>query len=141
MCAGAWLAGPDKRPGLPVNQREVLRAREGKMGCPGACLTSLCPPAQGLPQPPRPVRGFMANAGPAERMGHSSCAALVTPVLLRVGKAGGLLAPANLTFKRPRDPGVLSWLVGQCVGWDVCAFWKLKFTLPGDLFVPHPQGP
>lgn len=26
MCAGAWLAGPDKKPWLPVNQLEVLGA-------------------------------------------------------------------------------------------------------------------
>lgn len=76
----------------------------------------------------------MANVGSAERKGHSCCAALVTSVPLR----GDFLAPTDLSFKRPRDPGVLSWLVGQRVGWDV---WKLKLTLPGDLFVPRPQGP
>lgn len=83
----------------------------------------------------------MANIRPAEGKGHISYVTLVTPVLLHVYKAGGSLAPANLGFRRPRDPGVLSWPMGQCVGWDVCGSWKLKVSLPGELFVPHPQGP
>lgn len=109
-----------------MNQREVLVG--GKIGCTGACLTSLCPlpPAPGPPQAPSYSERFCGNIGPADSKGHSSCVTLVTLVLSPVFKAGSSPAPANLAFRRPQDSGVLSWHVGRCVGWDVCGFWELK---------------
>ena len=56
MCAGAWLAGSDKRPRLPMNQLEVLGV--GEIGQAGTLW--------GLVQ----VRGFRAQAdrkGPRQR--------------------------------------------------------------------------
>lgn len=133
MCAGAWLAGPDKRLRLPMNQLEVLGAGGDRAGWhrshqPGSA------PSRASPSSLMQVReGFLTNAGLVERKGCSSCAVRVAPALFCVCKPGGFLAPTYLgPSKRPPDPGALSWHLGQCMRWDVCSFWKLQASLPGE---------
>lgn len=136
MCAGAWLAGPDKKLRLPVNQLEVLEAGGDRAGWHHS-QQPLPAPLRASPNALVQVRkGFMANAGLVERKGCSSCATLATPALLRIFRARAFLAPANLGFSRGHVTLRLS--LGM---WDVWGFWKLKVSPVSQLFVAHPQGP
>lgn len=86
MCVGAWLAGPDKSLRLLVNQLEVPGAGGSRAGQHQS--------HQSLPTPSGISPSSLVHI--TCRKGRSSCATLVTPVLLCICKARGFLAAANL---------------------------------------------